>query len=1476
MTNGLLSTVEGCASMSDQNGNLVLYSDGSTAWNSQHQVIANSTGMFGNFSATQSCIILKKPGSATQYYIFSQQGPNNPGGGCYYSVVDMSLAAGAGSVITKNVSLYQPSSEKLVATKHCNGIDFWIITRDANTSLFRCFLLTSLGVSATVVTSNAITPVSGFSGGVGYLKVSPNGRKLVNCSWVTPNAYDVYDFDNSTGLISNPYQISIGNNILAYGVEFSPDGTKLYGGGYSQGNVFQWDLCAGTPAAVQASSVQLYAGGGVKGAYQLAPDGKIYIARMGQQTLAVVNNPNASGTACGYVELGQSISPRSCSLGLPNIITSGLKPPIPPFTHTVSNSFGCQTAAFTSPAVLQTFTQVSCVASGYSLTGMQWNFGDPSSGVNNTSTLQNPTHAFTTLGTYTVSLVVYFSCGGGTDTVRSVVNINQPCISVSSTSITCSSLGSATVAATGGIGPYSYTWMPGNQTSSVATGLSPGSYTITVFDFGNNFTYTAQTTFNSLIPLTGSITASSSVSCFGASTGTGQVSGLSGGSGNQSFTWFNGSQTYTTAYTNSLSAGIWSINVTDALTGCQINQSFLISQPPAQNIQAATGNATICAGFPVTLSVTNSGGTPFQVGSAYTYSWSGLGAGNTATVQQASAGSAVYSVTARDSLNCMVIATVGVQHIANPVLSVISTSVCPTVTGTITVSGASNYTWTNGIVSQTGSLYSASPLTTSVYTVTGEAATCTSTATGTITVLSSPTAVISTNSPRCVGTNLQLSGSGGNLYQWSGPAGFNASFSSNAITSASLANAGVYNLTVTAANGCTASSSSTVVINSLPVVTAAGSTVCTTQQLLLYSNVAAGVLLNWAGPLNFSSNIQNPVIPNPTLARTGIYTVVATSTAGCSSLATATAAVLQPPVVFASVSPSAICGYNINGSSNSLQLSYGGASNYTLSCANLSAPALNGSPVTCVAVPAGPFVGGIYSGTVTGDNNYCASSASFSFEIKAHPSVTITPQNPAVCEGGQQLLTASGATAYNWLPATAGTLMAGGQSLLVRPISTSTYAIIGYSNSCSSSIVTTSVVVNPVPQFSLSPASPTVCLNETVKLQAIGNASSYLWSPGTGLSSVTGNPVNAGPSANTQYTVLGTLNNCTNTAVVSLSVMALPKPVIEVITPTVCLGQQIRLTGLGGVQYYWLGPGSFSAQGQYQMFDAVSPALAGGYTLMVKDAKGCSGQTTASVNIIELPGASVADLWREACVPVCSDFRLLPGDGVTRLNYQWQLNQTDVPGNNFRYCFRDPGIYTLTASFQDEKTGCSNSQSYTLKLNPKPKAGFNYSPESPVEGQDEVVLRSAVTGDKITRLRWFITGNDTETAEGEIVKRMFDQPGPYGVVLVAENEWTCADTMIGQINILPDFAIYIPNSFTPNGDKLNDVFRPSIRSARMLSMKIFNRWGQVLYDHKGLDAGWDGTFKGEFCKPDTYTWLITVTSSAGEEQQLQGQIILLH
>ncbi|MBL7931570.1 MAG: hypothetical protein JNL60_06705, partial [Bacteroidia bacterium] len=687
---GSLITQEGCASVANAAGSLLFYTDGITIYDATHATMANGSGLWGHSSSTQAAVIVKQPGNSNIYFVFTTDAQGFSNGLCY-SVVDMNLAAGLGSVTIKNVQLTTPVSEKLASVRHCNGVDIWAVAHDYNSNVFRAYLVTSTGVNTTAVTST----VGSNASIAGAMKFSPNGQKLGMA--IYPSSYELFDFDASTGIVSNVISLT---GMGGYGCEFSPDGTKLYGS--TPGKIGQWDICAGSATAIAASFYSVTASS--NWGLQLGQDGYIYVSRLQTSSLGIIYSPNSLGSAMNYTDAALSISPNQCRLGLPNFFSSYFKTPPTPFTTSVNPNFGCYTASF-STSYNPSVTTVGCVSSGYSLTGLQWNFGDPPSGANNVSNLQNPTHSFSGMGTYTVSLILYYSCGGGTDTIKQPVVINLPCISVNSTSITCASLGSATVQALGSPGPFSYTWMPTGQTNPVATGLSPGAYTITVHDLSNNFTYTAQTVFTSLIPLTGNINMTSSVSCNGAATGTGNITNIAGGSGNQTYLWTNGSVTYTTNNVNSLSAGIWTTQAKDLLTGCQFSLVSLVTQPPAMNLVLSSNTPTACAGRSITLSGLNSGGTPSLVGAGYTYTWSGGPVSNTQTVSNAFAGTYVYTLTSKDSLNCQTSKTIAVDFVPNPTVSVSNVSICPLQVGTLYGFGGTSYTWTSPTLSATGSSF---------------------------------------------------------------------------------------------------------------------------------------------------------------------------------------------------------------------------------------------------------------------------------------------------------------------------------------------------------------------------------------------------------------------------------------------------------------------------------------------------------------------------------------------------------------------------------------------------------------------------------------------------------------------------------------------------------------------------------------------------------------------------------------------------
>jgi hypothetical protein len=253
----------------------------------------------------------------------------------------MSQSNGLGSVTVKNKLLVPPpATEKITAVRHCNGKDYWIIAHPANTNAFQAFLLNSSGLDTIPIVSNVGVShtfkhcLSGYYWleGMGVLKASPNGKKLVSAiqSDSIP-VMEIFDFNNSTGQVSNPLQCSFPGMFGPYGATFSPDNSKVYcensvhTSTYDTTFLYQFDLSSGVPAQILASKTLLQKVGTANtdffGEMQLAPDGKIYLVGEGTNALAAITNPNQPGLACGYMNPVIALPFTSINeYGLPNFI----------------------------------------------------------------------------------------------------------------------------------------------------------------------------------------------------------------------------------------------------------------------------------------------------------------------------------------------------------------------------------------------------------------------------------------------------------------------------------------------------------------------------------------------------------------------------------------------------------------------------------------------------------------------------------------------------------------------------------------------------------------------------------------------------------------------------------------------------------------------------------------------------------------------------------------------------------------------------------------------------------------------------------------------------------------------------------------------------------------------------------------------------------------------------------------------------
>ncbi|MBI1308016.1 MAG: T9SS type B sorting domain-containing protein [Bacteroidetes bacterium] len=408
LTDGKLSTEEGCATICNRRGDLLFYTDGGKIWNRKHNVMPNGDGLKGNLSSTQSAVVVKKPGSTQLYYVFTV---DDIGGtdGLRYSIVDMTLDSGLGDVTsTKNVMVMSPTCEKIAVVRHSNNTDYWIITHNLNDTKFSAFTLSSSGMSTTPVVSNIGKSITGVQYGyiVGYLKASPDGKMLA-CATYDRDYLLLTDFDASTGKLSNGRNLNTGGNSgqRIYGVEFSSSSRYLYASQIlTPHKIVQFDLAKSTESAIQNSMVVVKQYNQNVGALQMGPDNKIYITYEKCDYLLCINYPDSPGSQCGFVDSAVYLGGKQGDFGLPTFISS--------VRSEISYDSFCPGE----------YTQFHVNVS--EMDSVRWNFGDPVSGTaNNTSTLMEPTHKFSSIGTFNVFVVIFYS--GVSDTLKVDVVVKQ-------------------------------------------------------------------------------------------------------------------------------------------------------------------------------------------------------------------------------------------------------------------------------------------------------------------------------------------------------------------------------------------------------------------------------------------------------------------------------------------------------------------------------------------------------------------------------------------------------------------------------------------------------------------------------------------------------------------------------------------------------------------------------------------------------------------------------------------------------------------------------------------------------------------------------------------------------------------------------------------------------------------------------------------------------------------------------------------
>jgi gliding motility-associated-like protein len=1097
------------------------------------------------------------------------------------------------------------------------------------------------------------------------------------------------------------------------------------------------------------------------------------------------------------------------------------------YTLTTTNpANGCTntaTVAVTNTAIVPDASiaapvQLTCTTTTLSLNGSSTtpgvSYGWTGAGIVSGGSTSTP--VVNAAGIYTLTVTDAGTCTN-TATVSVTSNTTAPNVSIAAPAqLTCVT---TTVTLTGSSTTpgVTYQWTAGPATANYPV-TTAGTFTLTATNPTNGCinTTTAIVTSNTTIP-TISIAAPAQLTC---ATTTVTLAGSSTTPG-VTYQWTTGPAT--TNYPVNTS-GIYTLTVTNPVNGCTATATTTVtSNTSMPNVNVAPPAQLTCTTTTITLAASST--TP-----GVTYQWTS----GPATANYAVSTAGTYIVSVIDPLNgCTASSTVTlISNTAVPDAAIATPAqlTCSTIIVTLTGSSSTpgvTYQWTGGPATAN---YSATSAGTYTLTTTNPANGCTNTATvGVISNTTAPTISIAAPSQiTCVTSTVAITGSSttpGVSYQWSG---------GPATAGYTVSSAGTYTLIVTdPSNGCWNAAGVTVTSNTItPDINIAAPQTLTCVNLsstLSGSSATIGVSYQWT---------SGPSTATHTVAAAGTYTLTVTNPAnGCVNSATTTVSsnTTIPDVSIASPA-------SLNCVTTTVTLT-GSSSTPGVSYQWTSGPATANYDVSTA---------GTYSLIVTDPVNGCTAPATVTvINTGIFPDASIAAPGTITCSNSFVTLTGSSTTAgvaYQWTSGPASpvhTVNAGG---------TYTLTVTDLTNMCSSFAFVTVVSDVVLPDVSITPPAQLTCVTSNVTLAGFSSIAgvTYQWS---------GGPFNANYTVSTvgtySLTVTNPANGCTNIADATVSSNA-SIPDVSIAAPGIitCAQPSVVLTGsssVSGLNYQWTGGSAASTH---------TVSASGSYTLAVTDpSNGCVN--TASVTVLSNtipPIAVFTPAGTTGCAPVCVS--LVPDLAANPLwQYTWTFSDgTVIDGYNGDACFTQAGLYGAVLTVTSSDNGCSANSSVSdfIEAYPVPDAAFSYSPLFPTTYDPLVVFTNESTSG--STYIWTFDGDSTLVTEHP--RWSFDEEGNHMVTLLVQNSFGCTDSIGTTILVEGEFAVYVPNCFTPNTDEYNPTWRPVGVGVDETDyeMSIYNRWGTRIFNTTDWEHGaWDGKLNGTLVEIGTYIYKIKVS-----------------
>ena len=1404
VNNANMTAPEGSATVGFKD-TLLFYTHGESIWDRTHKLMPNGTGLEGSTGASQSSLIIPHPGILGAYFVFTVDADGGANG-LKVSVVNMLLNGTLGDVQVKNTAITAPVAEKITAVKHCNNNGYWVIAHGLNNDFFYAILVGKTGINPTPVVSKV--------GGVmtdprGYLKASPDGKRLALAITGT-STIEMYNFNDATGVVSNPVSYS-GVVTEPYGVEFSPDATKLYFSSLSDSSILQLNLLDGNKMALTRKTLKFSS---PVGALQVAVDGKIYIAKVTKPYLGVINFPNDTGSSADARENGLMLNTGLSRLGLPNLIQSSMYVP-----------FNIKQACFGD-------TTLFLVSDTARIDSVKWDFGDPASGAANYMSGLIGKHKYTLADTFNLKAIVYSGCANDTILKKVVIRL-KPIINLGNDTAFCQ--GNKLDIFITGYPRIDYKWNTGG-TGNWITIDTTGLYWVKVSDHGCA-TYDSIDVVVHPTPVISAISADTSM-CVGPRQ---LFAAIDSGGVAVNYGWSPATYLSDPNIKNPVAtppSTIWYYFNVNTNFGCTAKDSVKIAVVGLPTVDAGP-DVYACEGGLGQLNgiATDTFGIKFMRWYPATY----LSNSTILNPYTNPPGNQTYVLTVQNQQGCWLSDTVQVFKVKNDVTAIADQVICKgdSIQLDANAINPSTYKWLPNIA--LSDQHIKNPWSTTTinrnYIITAvDSNGCVAKDTVAITVNDRPILNAGADKFICKGETVNLSASGANNYTWQADPTLSCLNCPSPVATPST-NTTYY---VVGSNGtsCDAIDSVKVTVFSLDNMnTSSDTAICIGDSVQLFASGGASYV--WLPNLGLNNRfIANPVAKPPF---TIDYKVIVTSAGGCKDSTNVLVEVFTPPIANAG-NDTIIC------ATDSVQLNATGGTKYIWSPATSLSDSNIGNPF------AKPLNNTMYTVTV-GNAGGCEAVDSVFVQVKPAIAVT-TSADTAICEGGKANLLASGGSNYLWTPA-AGLNNNGIANPEAQPAATTTYYVtVSAANQCNGydSVI---VTVNPPPALSIS-NDTAICEGEVVPLYVSG-AANYSWSPAAGLSCTNcPNPI-ATITSSTAYIVDATdINGCKASDSVKIDVTA--EPVIN-ISPTdtaICAGNIVQLSATGGGNYSWL-PG-IGLSDTAIANPVANPLVTTTYTLTVSINSSCTATDSITITVNE-PIAVVAGGDTAICEGEAA--AIFAQNGQT---YSWSPAATlDDPSA------ASPLAAPLTSTMYYvtifDINGCQSTDSVEIIVHPLPVA--DAGADVHIKKGEEAFL-FATGGSKYvwTPDTWL----DDPSVQDPIAAPQTNIT--YLVQVTDANGCIGFDSVrviiedLFQLNLPTAFS---PNGDGVNDMyKMNNV-----EGFKLELLQVFNRWGELVFSTKDINQEWDGLYQNVEVPMGTYIYHLSGYNYKGDKIVKSGNITLI-